>query len=280
MGWLLCRYCWPHCCRQGKSSSNGSHVEEQSERRVRINQLQEKKCTLTGYVLWLFAGLFGTHHFYLGRVVHGLLAAWSLNFLAIGWIADAFLLPGYVQRHNSKHTDDVASYDSSRRALLFRLPPVALGGVTCLVGLFFYAPTLMHHAGVFDLERIASQTSANPYDVLGITRSASSYELKTAYRKASLHWHPDRNLGCGEVCEKKMADITKAFKYIKEGREPSAGRTWRSLVEDACSNWRHVLDALQSAAESDHSSHAEINKVHHSRRPQQQAAPKTHRSES
>lgn len=33
----------------------------------------------------------------------------------------------------------------------------------------------------------------NPYDVLGLTRTASDKEIRQAYKKLARHWHPDKN---------------------------------------------------------------------------------------
>jgi DnaJ family protein C protein 22 len=59
------------------------------------------KYTLIAFLLWLFLGLFGAHHFYLGRDHHGLL--WLTSFggmLGIGWLRDFIRIPSYVREAN------------------------------------------------------------------------------------------------------------------------------------------------------------------------------------
>lgn len=47
-----------------------------------------------GYVLWFLGGLVGYHRFYYGRPLTGLLWMLTLGLAGIGWIVDAFLIPG------------------------------------------------------------------------------------------------------------------------------------------------------------------------------------------
>ena len=53
-------------------------------------------------------------------------------------------------------------------------------------------------------------TNRDFYDVLGVSKSASAAEIKSAYRKLALKWHPDRN---------KEADAHEKFKEINEAYE-------------------------------------------------------------
>ncbi len=53
-------------------------------------------------------------------------------------------------------------------------------------------------------------TTRDYYDILGVNKSATAAEIKSAYRKLALKWHPDRN---------KDSDTHEKFKEINEAYE-------------------------------------------------------------
>ncbi len=91
-----------------------------------------------------------------------------------------------------------------------------------------------------------SRALQNPYSVLGLDRSASPEEIKQAYRKLALTYHPDRNLDDPDAGE-RFKDITEAYallrdpesraRYDRHGLDPRAATTqtvdWQTIFREA-----------------------------------------------
>ncbi|CAH1156118.1 unnamed protein product [Phaedon cochleariae] len=65
------------------------------------------------------------------------------------------------------------------------------------------------------------------YRVLEVSRTATTAEIKKAYRKLALKWHPDKN-------PDNMDDATKKFKEISEAYEVLSDDSKRKVYDNRC----------------------------------------------
>lgn len=56
----------------------------------------------------------------------------------------------------------------------------------------------------------------NYYKILGVSRTATKKEIKSAYRKLALEYHPDKNADNKEVAEKMFQDIGEAYEVLSD----------------------------------------------------------------
>src|SRR5438270_10249687 len=59
------------------------------------------------------------------------------------------------------------------------------------------------------------------YDILGVAKSADGDELKRAYRKLAMQYHPDRNPG-DQSAEHKFKEVNEAYDVLKDDQKRGA----------------------------------------------------------
>lgn len=58
------------------------------------------------------------------------------------------------------------------------------------------------------------------YKILEISKHASAAEIKRAYKKLALQWHPDKNVDKREEAEAKFREIAAAYEVLVSNKIP------------------------------------------------------------
>merc|ERR1719189_2986975 len=173
--------------------------------------LRQKKELMTSYFLLMSVGATGGHHFYLNRLVHGMFCVWTFNFCGLGWVADFFMLPYYVNRCN-RGSATVARWDGTLCHVLPRLPCIWFVMIAFPLAFLNYVPTGLHTLQVVDLQAKGAGTVQNPFDVLGVGRDAPAREAAGAYgrRMSTLN----KTKRCDSECALEKQELKKANDFI------------------------------------------------------------------
>ncbi|MDR0761056.1 MAG: DnaJ domain-containing protein, partial [Treponema sp.] len=59
------------------------------------------------------------------------------------------------------------------------------------------------------------------YEVLGLQKGASKDDIKKAYRKLAIQYHPDKNPGNKEA-EEKFKEATEAYEILSDDKRKAA----------------------------------------------------------
>ena len=85
------------------------------------------------------------------------------------------------------------------------------------------------------------------YDVLGVERTSDDGELKSAFRKLAMKWHPDRNPS-DKSCEVRFKEINEAYEILKDPDKRAAyDRFGHAAFEHAGSGAAHGFGDVASA---------------------------------
>ncbi|XP_058076103.1 protein FAR1-RELATED SEQUENCE 11-like isoform X1 [Magnolia sinica] len=98
----------------------------------------------------------------------------------------------------------------------------------------------------------------DPYEVLGISRVSTDFEIKTAYRKLALKYHPDKNVGNPEALEhfkevaysyNLLSDPEKRRHYDSDGFEASYLQSHLSIMERMSEETGLVMEASDNGTD-------------------------------
>ena len=84
-----------------------------------------------------------------------------------------------------------------------------------------------------------AQQKRDYYEVLGLTKTDSEDDIKKAYRKIAIKYHPDRNPGDKEA-EEKFKEAAEAYNVLHDPLEDTALEASEVVVHHVHSNTEAV----------------------------------------
>ncbi|HKJ43942.1 MAG TPA: DnaJ domain-containing protein, partial [Sunxiuqinia sp.] len=73
------------------------------------------------------------------------------------------------------------------------------------------------------------------YKILGVSKNASQEEIKKAYRKLAVKYHPDKNQG-DKKAEERFKEVTEAYEVLRDPEK-------RKKYDELGSNWKQYQNA-------------------------------------
>ena len=97
----------------------------------------------------------------------------------------------------------------------------------------------------------------DPYEVLGVPRTATQEEIKSAYRALAKKYHPDQYSGTplADVANEKMQEVNEAYDAIISGNANGSGSYHQSYGSNGTINDYSTIRSLVSLGRIDEAEH-------------------------
>jgi curved DNA-binding protein CbpA len=84
----------------------------------------------------------------------------------------------------------------------------------------------VHAAHITHARAFSAAAPASHYDTLGVKKTATEPEIKAAYRKLAMKWHPDQNADNREAATEKFKQVSEAYQVLSDKQKRSSYDTF------------------------------------------------------
>lgn len=139
-------------------------------------------------------------------------------------------------RNKNKKDSTENKKDEDETKWTLRQKVLYSAGFIAFIAMFIMLKQGEEEYGWSGIDRDNSEDDVSYYEVLEISSSSTQQEIKKAYRKLSLKYHPDRNPNCGKKCDLMTSKINKAYETLGDERKRKVYDTTQGSIASIPSN--------------------------------------------
>ena len=96
------------------------------------------------------------------------------------------------------------------------------------------------------------------YNILGVNKSSNKEEIKTAYKKLALKYHPDKNINNKKEAEGKFKEVSEAYEILSDEQKKNNYDNGQNIIIHN----HNPFDIFENMFKQHHSFNIDISNLH------------------
>ena len=96
--------------------------------------------------------------------------------------------------------------------------------------MFFFIRVIINLKRIYIYIYLYLYIMTNYYDILNVNKNATKEEIKNAYKKLAMKYHPDKNINNKKEAEKKFKEVAEAYEVLSDNQKKNEYDNGRNII--------------------------------------------------